>query len=52
MATKKHGGKRKGAGRKPVTDKKEAIFVYIKGSVIKKNGGKEAVKDKLEAALG
>lgn len=54
MAVKKtgRGGARKGAGRKPESDKKQAIFIYIRGSVIKKNGGKKAVKRKLESALG
>lgn len=51
MATKKHGGKRNGSGRKPVVDKKQAVFVYIRKSVIKSNGGKKAVKRKLEAVL-
>lgn len=51
MATRKHGGKRNGAGRKPVKDKKEPVFIYVKGSVINKAGGKLPLKRKLEASL-
>lgn len=51
MATKKHGGKRNGSGRKPVTDKKQAVFIYVKTSVIKRHKTKEALKAKLEADL-
>lgn len=51
MATKKHGGKRPGAGRKEVKDKKEPIFIYVKKSVIKKHGGKPSVKAFAEAAV-
>lgn len=51
MATKKHGGKRNGSGRKSVSDKKEPVFIYVRGSVIKKAGGKAKLKAKLEAGL-
>ena len=51
MAKKKHGGKRQGAGRKAVTDKKEPVFIYVKKSIIKKHGDVKAVKAFAEAAL-
>lgn len=41
---KKQGGKRKGAGRKPIKDKKVQISLYIRGSELKLLGGKEKVK--------
>lgn len=35
MAKKiKHGGKRKTAGRKPIEDKKVAVTIYVRKSVI------------------
>lgn len=52
MATKKHGGKRPNAGRKEIKDKKEPIFIYVPKSIIKKHGGKPAVKAFAETALG
>ncbi len=33
-----HGGKRKKAGRKPVEDKKEAVVLYVRKSVIELMG--------------
>ena len=49
MAVKKtHGGTRKGAGRKKVSDKKEPVFIYVRRSVIDKNGGKQTLKRILE----
>jgi len=47
----KHGGKRKGSGRKPVTDKKQPVTVYIRQSTITLHGGKDKVRDKLKRAL-
>lgn len=38
------GGYRINGGRKPAEDPKEPIFIYIKGSVVKRNGGKKALK--------
>ena len=40
------GGARSGAGRKKVLDKKEAIFIYLRKSVIEKTG-KDQLKEKL-----
>lgn len=51
MEVKKHGGKRQGSGRKPVADKKQAVFLYIQKSVIEKNGGTTELKRKLLATL-
>lgn len=48
---KKHGGKRNGAGRHPVEDKKEGLFIYIKGTSVKLHGGRKAVKAFAEAAV-
>lgn len=42
-----HGGKRKNAGRKPVTDKKVQVSFYIEGSKIKKLDGLDAFKEKI-----
>lgn len=39
-----HGGKRKGAGRKPSGDPKIAVFMYLAESVINSVGGREAAK--------
>ena len=41
----KHGGPRKGAGRKPASDPKIAIMIYIEESIVKKLGGVEVVKN-------
>jgi len=38
------GGKRKGAGRKPVKDKKQVVTLYIRKSKIKAQGGEETLK--------
>jgi hypothetical protein len=40
----KHGGKRKASGRKPVTDKKVQVSLYIPTSQIEKFGGIEKFK--------
>jgi hypothetical protein len=47
-----HGGKRKGAGRKPCTDKKETIILYIRQSKIESFGGKELLKKLIYKFLG
>ena len=44
------GGKRIGAGRKAVTDKKIAVTVYVKQSVVKKRG-KTFIKNLLKNKL-
>lgn len=41
------GGKRKGAGRKPCSDKKQTVALYIETSIINSLGGIESTKDKL-----
>ena len=38
------GGKRKGAGRKPVKDKKQVVTNYIETSIINALGGLENTK--------
>ena len=43
---KKHGGNRKNSGRKPVSDKKGQVSLYIEQSKIKKLGGIDELKDK------
>lgn len=48
---KSRGGKRAGAGRKPITDKKRQITLYIKQSTIELNGGITQVKKTLLNAL-
>ena len=39
---KTHGGKRKGSGRKPVSDPKIQLSLYIPSSIIENLGGKQA----------
>jgi hypothetical protein len=34
-------------GRKPISDKKQPVTVFIPASAIKKHGGKEKVKEKI-----
>ena len=41
------GGKRKGAGRKPCSDKKQTVTNYIETSIINALGGLESTKEKL-----
>lgn len=51
MANKKtQGGARSNAGRKPIEDKKIAVTIYVKESVIEKLG-LEVVKEKCYEAL-
>ncbi|MBT3209888.1 MAG: hypothetical protein HN347_16210 [Bacteroidetes bacterium] len=40
-----HGGKRKGAGRKPSPDKKQTVVLYIETSKIKNAGGMDQMKE-------
>ena len=47
----KHGGKRKGAGRKPIADKKIALTIYMPESIIKKCGGEYFAKSIMENSL-
>lgn len=44
MEEKKQGGKRLGAGRKPVLSKKKQISLYVEGSKIIKFGNEEKMK--------
>ena len=48
---KGRGGARKGAGAKPKKDKKQPLFLYVRGSVIKGNGGRDKSKAKAENFL-
>ena len=41
------GGKRKNSGRKPVSDKKVQVSLYVEESKIKKHGGADALKAKI-----
>ena len=48
-STNKSGGKRKGAGRKPLplSEKKSTLKLYLKNGVIEKLGGTEILQEKL-----
>ena len=49
------GGKRTGAGRKPLEDRKdikEPVTIWVSANVIEKVGGLEALKDKLTKFAG
>ena len=39
------GGRRKGAGRKPIADKKVAITLYVPQSVVQSHGGLEDFRE-------
>lgn len=39
------GGPRKGAGRKPVADKKVAVTLYIQDSIVQSYGGLEPFRE-------
>lgn len=45
------GGVREGSGRKPLKDKKQGLWIYVAGSVIKKNGGTNKSKEFAQNAL-
>lgn len=47
MEEKKQGGKRRGAGRKPVQNKKKQISLYVEGGKILKFGNEEKMKTHL-----
>lgn len=51
MEKRKRGGARKGAGRKPIKDKKIAITLWIKKSTIKLYGGKAKFKKSVYVGL-
>ena len=42
---KKHGGSRTGAGRKPVTDPKIQVNLFIEKSIFDANGGVDEIRD-------
>ncbi len=42
---KKHGGPRKGAGRKPVADPKIQVNLFIEKSIFDANGGVDEIRD-------
>ena len=48
----KKGGKRKGAGRKPIKDKKVPVTIWMRPSEVKKNGGLKKVKLLMYEAVG
>lgn len=43
----KRGGKRKGAGRKPIADKKQTIVVYVETSKVYNAGGIDELKKEI-----
>lgn len=47
MEPKKQGGKRRGAGRKPILSKKKQISLYVEGLKIVKFGNEEKLKKSL-----
>ena len=47
METKKQGGKRRGAGRKPILDKKKQISLYVETGKVVKFGNEEKMKERL-----
>lgn len=51
MEEKKQGGKRRGAGRKPVLHKKKQISLYVEGSKIAKFGNEEKMKEHLYGVI-
>lgn len=48
---KQRGGKRAGAGRKPIDEKAAAVTIYIYPSIIEAIGGKAAVQDVMKQAV-
>src|SRR3990167_10974007 len=49
---KTRGGKRKGAGRKSMKDKKQSVNIWLRPSEIEKNGGVKKVKAMMYDAVG
>lgn len=47
MEDKVHGGKRRGAGRKPVTNKKKQVTLYVESKSIIPFGNEEKMKGKI-----
>ena len=52
MKKKTHGGKRSNAGRKPLTDKKVRVTIWVNESVVNSKGGLEATKELCIVFLG
>lgn len=48
----KRGGARKNSGRNPVADKKRVYYLYIRDSIVKKNGGKDKMNAKIYKHIG
>ena len=48
MEQKNHGGKRRGAGRKSIVDKKQQVVLYVPGKDVMKFGSPDKLKDKLK----
>lgn len=51
MKKKKRGGARRGAGRKPIKDKKIAITIWLKKSFIKEHNGEDRLKQHIYDVL-
>lgn len=51
MEKQKRGGKRTGAGRKPLKEKKTPVFAYVLESHVDTVGGKESAKAIAEQAI-
>ena len=51
MKKSNRGGARAGAGAKKIKDKKKPLTIYVRGSEIKKAGGKKKAKAKAVAAI-
>lgn len=49
---KQHGGKRKRSGRKPISDKKIQVPLFIQESILKKHGGFDRTRDYLYSTIG
>ena len=45
MDKRKNNGGHKSSGRKKLEDKKQAISIYVRGSLIDKLGGKDYVRE-------
>ena len=50
--SKGKGGARPNCGRKPLSDKKVQLYVFVRQSKIDKLGGKDAALRKLNKAIG
>jgi len=48
---KKRGGKRPGAGRPKIDDKKKTVMLYIRQSIIEAHGGERYLKQFIQKAI-